>query len=170
MDEADLQARLIALHNEVEVLKARLKEDEAVIASLQAWTQYGLGTLIKHLSDPESLDRSEVTHLLETVFARMYRTLKVGFRGEAEQVDSNDGFDRLYGCAQETIDMWKSKDDLLFADQPDDSGQKLRHAALDMLGRIDPIVQQYFPFESNAEKQSRTAARLAIHQVQRRQS
>ena len=170
MADVELQKQLTELQNELEGLKKRVAEDEAVIASLQAWTQYGFGMLLKHLACPNDVDRAHVSDLLEKVFGDMYRTLKQGFRGDAEMTTSTDGFDRLYICAQETADIWQLMRDYNFEDSPDQDGYKLINVALDMMYRIDPLTQRHSPFETPEEKRLRKFARDAVFQAKNRRA
>ena len=167
MDEQNVQKQLDELKNELLLLKKRATEDEAVIASLQAWTQYSFGILLRHLDDPGQLNRDGASQRIEMVFRNMYRTLKEGFRGAEELEISTDGFDRLYICATDTADIWQSMNDHNFANDSDLNGYKLINAALDMLEKIDPSRQHNFPFETKKEKQIRKAARDLIFQAKR---
>jgi hypothetical protein len=154
------------LLDRVSQLEKRLKEDEAVISGLSAWTLHGFGTLLKHLDDPEKFDREAVANLIQRVLDNMFRTLKLGYRGEAELVHTKDGFDRLYIFAQDMTNMWPDSDGYQKKKKNIESGYHMIDAAANMLHNLDPRLQAHFPFESPTERQTRMQARAAIFQAQ----
>lgn len=170
MNNNELQEQLDALKLELDDLKGRLYENEMVIAMLQTWTQYSFGILLRHLSDPDKVGRSQVSNQIEMALIRNYRRLKQGFRGGEPLQTSSDGFDRLYICAEDTASIWQSMDDHNFAEKSDQDGYKLINAAMDILDRIDPQSQRIFPFETKQEKEHRIASLKAINQARQKKT
>jgi hypothetical protein len=168
--EHAFQAEIADLKSEVEALKTRLTEDETVIASLQAWTLYSLGILLRHLHDPNEMDRDQASHAIEAVFDRMYGTLKQGYRGAGELRQTKDGFDRLYMCSQEISNMWKLMREIEFSEKPDVRGTKLINLGYDTIQRLDPLNQAMIPVETLSERRLREQASNLVHQIRSRRS
>jgi len=162
---AGLEAQLRAQQERINDLEVRARETDIVDATVIAWTQYAVGSLLLHLDDPEHHPSDEVAQNIEAVFSGTFGTLKQGFRGRREPTAEMGGFDFLYVFAQGIQGIWESMRKRNFEHTDDRNGYKLRNAAKDMLARLDPQVLAVMPLEAASENAARKQAGSVVQQA-----